>query len=147
MAQLSAMSHRMNDFEPPFVETTDASSDEVARALVSLEAELRALEAEMAAATEAVPPDHKDSAHNLVQYVALRQRDLRQLQRQLTQHGLSSLGRAESCVMGSLLQASIRAHESLALRDGTCLELERLAGARKAAMSWPGTGVPITALP
>ncbi|MET0794392.1 MAG: pyruvate kinase, partial [Polyangiaceae bacterium] len=132
-----AMPRPMNDSEalPPVPAAT--SLDEVARVLVSIEAELRALEVEMAAAIEAVPPKQRDSARNLVHYVALRQRDLRELQEQLAQQGLSSLGRAESCVMGGLLQAAIRAHESLALRDGSCPELARLAAARESAMPWP----------
>ena len=126
----------MNDFEPLAADPVEPSSDEVASALVALEAELRTLEVGMATEIAAVPPEQRESARNLVHYVALRQRDLRTLQKQLAQHGLSSLGRAESCVMGSLLQASIRAHESLALRDGSCAELERLALAHKEALSW-----------
>jgi pyruvate kinase len=39
---------------------------------------------------------------NLAQYLALRQRDLRDLQRDLTSYGLSSLGRSEARVMPSL---------------------------------------------
>src|ERR1700759_5817370 len=42
------------------------------------------------------------SATNLAQYLALRRRDLRDLQRDLARHGLSSLGRLESRVMVTL---------------------------------------------
>jgi pyruvate kinase len=42
------------------------------------------------------------SAINLAQYLALRQFDLRHLQLRLAQVGLSSLGRAESCVLSTI---------------------------------------------
>ncbi len=43
-----------------------------------------------------------DSASNLAHYLALRHHDLRDLQRELMRHGLSSLGRLESRVMLTL---------------------------------------------
>jgi pyruvate kinase len=63
---------------------------------------------------------------------------LRDLQIQLTQRGLSSLGRSESCVMGSVLEVSRRAHESLALRghEGARPVLSRLAKDCSTTMSW-----------
>jgi pyruvate kinase len=42
------------------------------------------------------------SARNLLHYLALRSHDIRQLQEQLAPLGLSSLGRAESCVLANL---------------------------------------------
>jgi pyruvate kinase len=57
------------------------------------------------AATEVIAqsaPTWRDSARNLVDYVALRRLDLRELQRDLAARGLSSLGRAEAHVMPSL---------------------------------------------
>ena len=42
------------------------------------------------------------SAENLAHYLALRHHDLRDLQRELMRHGLSSLGRLESRVMVTL---------------------------------------------
>lgn len=82
----------------------------------------------MRASIERVPADRCESARNLVHYVALRQHDLRDLQVELAQLGLSSLGRSESCVRGSLIQVSRRAHEALALHGdaGARRELERL---------------------
>lgn len=126
--------------EPP--ESTETSNvhwalDRVAAELAELERGLLALESEMSAAIDAVPRSHRDSAKNLVHYVALRQRDLRGLQAQLAQHGLSSLGRSESCVMGGLLQVSARAQESLAVHgQGAPGELERLGERCSAASSW-----------
>ena len=49
-----------------------------------------------------VHPDNAASARNLMHYLALRRHDIRQLQSQLAGLGLSSLGRTESHVLGSL---------------------------------------------
>jgi pyruvate kinase len=110
----------------------------VARELVRLERCLAELEREMHGAIERVPDERRESARNLVRYVALRQNDLRDLQLQLTQLGLSSLGRSESWVRGSLRQASRRAHESLALRGdaGAKRELKRLDREKDAPSAW-----------
>lgn len=50
----------------------------------------------------AVHPEFRDSALNLVHYLALRQSDISELQEDLASLGLSSLGRAERNVMGSI---------------------------------------------
>jgi pyruvate kinase len=116
----------------------DASLLEAASALLRLEQGLRALAEDMRASIDGVPAEHRESARNLVHYVALRQIDLRDLQSQLSELGLSSLGRSESCVLGSLLEVSLRAHESLALGghvEAQC-ELERLKTARQDTISW-----------
>jgi pyruvate kinase len=47
-------------------------------------------------------PSFAGSASNLAHYLALRHHDLRDLQRELMRHGLSSLGRLESRVMATL---------------------------------------------
>ncbi len=88
---------------------------ELARQLERLDRRLGDLEKEMRASIARVAPAHRDSARNLVHYVALRQDDLRELQLQLSQRGLSSLGRSESCVRSSLLEVSARVYEALAL--------------------------------
>lgn len=49
-----------------------------------------------------VHPNYHDSARNLLHYLALRQRDLRPLQRSLSALGLSSLGRAESHALAAV---------------------------------------------
>jgi len=51
---------------------------------------------------ERIHPTYLKSAHNLAHYVALRHRDIRPLQQELAQLGLSSLGRAEAHVMATL---------------------------------------------
>jgi pyruvate kinase len=50
----------------------------------------------------AVHPEYRDSARNLVHYLALRDSDIRDLQEDLAILGLSSLGRAERNVMASI---------------------------------------------
>jgi pyruvate kinase len=57
---------------------------------------------------ERVAPSMRESACNLVHYLALRRHDLRALQEDLALLGLSSLGRMEAHVMASL-QAVLRA--------------------------------------
>ena len=47
-------------------------------------------------------PSFAASADNLAHYLALRHHDLRDLQRELMRHGLSSLGRLESRVLVTL---------------------------------------------
>ncbi|HET7543725.1 MAG TPA: pyruvate kinase [Polyangiaceae bacterium] len=111
--------------------------DQIAEVLGEIERDLLGLESEMSEALAAVPSSHRQSAKNLVHYVALRHRDLRELQAQLAQRGLSSLGRSESYVMGALLQVATRTHESLAVRDPEGrAELERLCERSRAALSW-----------
>ena len=45
---------------------------------------------------------HRESARNLIHYIALRRHDIRDLQERLTANGLSSLQRAESNVLGAV---------------------------------------------
>jgi pyruvate kinase len=49
-----------------------------------------------------VHANYRDSARNLLHYLALRRRDLRPLQLRLASLGLSSLGRAESHVLATV---------------------------------------------
>jgi pyruvate kinase len=71
--------------------------------------ELTAIRADMVegpvtskASLDKVHPNYRDSAQNLLHYLALRRRDLRPLQMQLAKLGLSSLGRAESHVLATV---------------------------------------------
>ncbi|MDZ7618625.1 MAG: pyruvate kinase, partial [Patescibacteria group bacterium] len=70
--------------------------------LDSLREEARSLERKHARAIAAAPATHRDSARNLLHYLALRQWDISELQRNLAVLGLSRLGRAEANVMASL---------------------------------------------
>jgi len=60
------------------------------------------LESEQSAAIAATAPENRASARNLLHYLALRHVDLRELQLELAEFGLSSLGRAESHVLSNL---------------------------------------------
>lgn len=70
--------------------------------LAALRHDARAAEEAAAETISAVHPVHRDSAANIVHYCALRSHDLRDLQRELTVEGLSSLGRMEAGVMRNL---------------------------------------------
>ena len=76
---------------------------------LSLIDELTALRAEMLREQVALEDrlretceEHRESARNLVHYIALRRHDIRDLQERLTANGLSSLGRAEADVLGAV---------------------------------------------
>ena len=60
------------------------------------------LEKKFAPALEKVAPEFRKSAKNLLHYLALRHNDIRKLQQELAELGLSSLGRAEGHVLASL---------------------------------------------
>ena len=81
------------------------------------ELRLAALAAELEFATQldATTPALRESAYNLVHYLAVRRHDVRELQDHLIRLGLSSLGRMEAHVMASL-QAVIEALSTLANR-------------------------------
>jgi pyruvate kinase len=63
---------------------------------------IRAFGAEMEPLVAAASPRQAAGARNLVDYLGLRQMDLRELQDQLASVGLSSLGRSEGHVMSAL---------------------------------------------
>ncbi|XYH93598.1 pyruvate kinase [Sorangium sp. So ce1128] len=67
---------------------------------------------------EVAHPTHRAGAANLLHYLAVRQRDIRDLQRQLASLGLSSLGRLERCALASL-DAVLVALDALAGRPAT----------------------------
>ena len=82
-----------------------AKSDKIAL----LDAQLREItercrdfEASYAAELLAVHPAYRDSGRNLVHYLALRESDIQELQKDLASLGLSSLGQAERNVMASV---------------------------------------------
>lgn len=70
--------------------------------LWSLRQAMLAREGELLNELEAVLPEHRQSARNLIHYLTLRSVDLRPLQDQLAWLGLSSLGRSESHVLANL---------------------------------------------
>ncbi|MBK7402046.1 MAG: pyruvate kinase [Myxococcales bacterium] len=131
---------RTKPLRPTSVTQIHAVATALSHELRRLETRLVDLETRMASAIERVPAERRESARNLIHYVALRQHDLRDLQLQLSQHGLSSLGRSEAFVMGNVVEVSLRVQETLALLDGkgALRELRRLARVRKGALDWDG---------
>jgi len=82
-----------------------STEEKIAQASAQLEAIARRaidFEARYAAKIDAVHPRFRDSARNLVHYLALRHEDIRNLQEDLASLGLSSLGRAERNVLPSI---------------------------------------------
>jgi pyruvate kinase len=62
----------------------------------------QAIEAELSDVLGKTVPARRESAYNLAHYLAVRRHDVRDLQRDLSALGLSSLGRMEAHVMASL---------------------------------------------
>ena len=87
---------------------------------------------------ERVPPDYRPSALNLLHYLALRQHDLRPLQRDLSSLGLSSLGQTEAHALAGV-DAVLAALHKLAARtmkrpEGFQLPVDFASGPR--ALAW-----------
>ncbi len=92
--------------------------------LDQLIAELDALDAMVRAAGDQVAlddihPEQRVSAQNMARYLALRSQDVRGLQHQLAELGLSSLGRAEAHVAATLhaVRRTLRALAEMPLTD------------------------------
>jgi len=98
-----------------------ASLGRVAKELMAIRAEMVADAARSASRIDQVHANYRESARNLVHYLALRRRDLRPLQLQLAALGLSSLGRAESHVLATV--------------DAVLEILHRLTGRRRRAIA------------
>ncbi|MBK8978476.1 MAG: pyruvate kinase [Planctomycetes bacterium] len=92
-------------------------------AVIGLRDELLTFEAVHGDAVERVHPEHRPSARNLLHYLALRNRDLRPIQAELSSIGLSSLGRAESAVLQNLDAVLAALHHLVALPVPSMLEL------------------------
>jgi len=67
-----------------------------------LHADLVAQEQRFKTELKQVDPGYRESALNLHRYLALRRQDVRPLQSELAEFGLSSLGRSEACVLHSV---------------------------------------------
>jgi pyruvate kinase len=80
----------------------NANLESILQELTAIRADMIADEARSAARLDQVHVNYRESARNLVHYLALRRRDLRPLQLQLAALGLSSLGRAESHVLATV---------------------------------------------
>jgi pyruvate kinase len=79
-----------------------ANGGDLTELIVDLErvrASMLALETSSQETVLALPEAHRESARNLIHYLALRRHDLRPLQERLARRGLSSLGRSEAHVL------------------------------------------------
>ena len=74
----------------------------LSEALKTLRLDALRVEAQQRPMLDALPPQTRASGSNLTHYLALRRRDLRELQGGLAERGLSSLGRAEPHVLATL---------------------------------------------
>ncbi len=81
---------------------SEAAIEKLSVELLSVQKSILAAESSQQKLLDRVHADQRMSARNLVHYVALRHRDLRPLQKELTQNGLSSLGRCESHVLDNV---------------------------------------------
>jgi len=70
--------------------------------LLQLRSEMLREEEALQGTLQDITEVHRESARNLARYLALRRHDIRDLQEELTVHGLSSLGRAEADVLGAV---------------------------------------------
>ena len=91
----------------PRPDPPDGERRAIAADLARLEDAMERLEARHESEIEQVHPHHRADAVNLVHYLALRQGDVRSLQRRLGARGLSSLGRCEPHVLATV--ESVRA--------------------------------------
>ncbi len=96
--------------------STRRRAERLIPALEALRRHALAVEQAHAREIEAVHPDHRPSACNLLHYLAVRQSDIRDLQNELALLGLSRLGRAEAHTLASL-NAVVRALYALAGRE------------------------------
>jgi pyruvate kinase len=76
--------------------------DDLINRLVDIRQALAESEGPLQAHRKDIHPSYLKSARNLAHYLALRHRDIRPLQQELAELGLSSLGRAEAHVMATL---------------------------------------------
>ncbi|MEQ1742497.1 MAG: pyruvate kinase [Candidatus Nitrotoga sp.] len=97
----------------------------LARKVESIRKSLIDLETISLIAISGVIPEQRESARNLLHYIALRRHDLRPLQSQLSQLGLSSFGRSESHVLASI--------------DAVLAVLDRLCGVERAGLEADAT--------
>ncbi len=112
----------MKNAKPSHSFQADSKTKEYAALAAKVESirkSLIGLETSCLIAISGVIPEQRESARNLLHYIALRRHDLRPLQSQLSQLGLSSFGRSEAHVLASI--------------DAVLAVLDRLCGVERAA--------------
>ncbi len=91
--------------DPPPGTATETEAELIARCLLALRTLWDAtgqLEEKFSSTLDQATPEARASARNLIHYLAVRQHDIRPLQKDLARLGLSSLGRMESHVRATL---------------------------------------------
>jgi pyruvate kinase len=78
--------------------------DQTFEQVLNLHNEIARYEKAMQAVFDDLHPQHRDSARNLLHYLAFRCHDVRDVQGKLSSLGLSSLGRSEACILTALQQ-------------------------------------------
>ncbi|HUL62534.1 MAG TPA: pyruvate kinase [Methanocella sp.] len=100
------MASQSNCIYPWDESLNDLDPDKIERLIESLDGivlEMKDMERQVGSLAAGVSPTYARSARNLLHYLAVRQNDVRELQERLSALGLSSLGRAESHIMASVL--------------------------------------------
>ncbi|MCX6111386.1 MAG: pyruvate kinase [Proteobacteria bacterium] len=117
---------------------------DILKQLVDVEQHVKSAEQRAAGPLAAASDLWRASLRNFVHYLALRQLDIRKLQLELADLGLSSLGRAESYVMGNvsavrtMLEARVSgAYHQEAQNELTWAQAERLIHAHTRALCGP----------
>lgn len=83
-------------------QNSETNMGEILGELISLRADLIAAADQARDSILKTNPNYRESARNLLHYLALRRRDLRPMQQRLAALGLSSLGRSESHVLATV---------------------------------------------
>lgn len=97
----------------------DARTADLLNCLMELRDSVLSMEHRCRKEIESAHPGFRESARNLSHYLALRNRDLRELQRTLAARGLSSLGRAEAHVLSTIWTMSFICSRRPARTPGT----------------------------
>jgi len=107
-SNISPLDESLSDTDPEKIE-------QLIESLNGLILEMKDLEKQLGSMAAGVSQTYARSARNLLDYLAVRQNDVREVQEQLSALGLSSLGRAESHVMANVLSVLTALYH---LRDG-----------------------------
>lgn len=89
---------------------TPEKIDRLIGILTEIRTQALVMEQRFSGAVERIAPACRPSGRNLLHYLGLRQHDLRELQRDLTALGLSSLGRSEAHVLATLDAVLVALH-------------------------------------
>jgi pyruvate kinase len=100
----------LSDAETPPPGESQARLDDLIERLIEIRLALAESETAFEKTAGGIHPTYLKSARNLAHYIGLRRHDVRSLQRELAELGLSSLGRAEAHVMATLDAVLAAAH-------------------------------------